>query len=477
MLSHYQTALKYAVKDPVGADVLIVDAKAGSGKTFTLREVHKEMTGTSIFLAFNKAIAHTLKGYGLNASTMHGLGLKACAQGGRFRINSYKGNDVAQSLGIERQESQQMKRLNGLGRAHLFLPETKQQLWDEVVDHFDITISAKAIENGFWNNFHRFYAGMFDTTHGIDFDDMVSLPIYKNWAIPQYDWVMVDECQDLNPGRKELVFRAMKHRAIFVGDPNQAIYGFTGAMHDSMDQIAITAKERQKSLQKFPLSICYRCSQAVIVEAQKTVPDIEAAPDAVEGSVSTIEMPELKNTVVAGDAILGRTIAPLVKVCFDLIRCGKRAMVKGREIGEDLINMVDRVAGRSTVSTAKFLEELDAFKIKEVERLTAAKREMQAEAFVDKCETLLVLSEGADNIYDLKKKITDIFADDIPSNTILCSSLHNAKGLEWDTVYIIRPDLIPHPNAKKEWQAQQEHNLKYVGVTRARINLKWVNGK
>ncbi len=152
-------------------------------------------------------------------------------------------------------------------------------------------------------------------------------------------------------------------------------------------------------------------------------------------------------------------------------------MIKGREIGEDLCNMIDRIADRRTCDTGDFLANLDSFRVKETERLMKAKREMQAEALADKCEVLIVLAEGADTIYDLKKKITDIFADTIPANTITCSSVHKSKGLQAPVVWILRPDLMPFPKAKRDWQVQQEHNLKYVACTRAEKILNFVQGK
>ena len=57
---------------------------------------------------------------------------------------------------------------------------------------------------------------------------------------------------------------------------------------------------------------------------------------------------------------------------------------------------------------------------------------------------------------------------------ILLSSVHRAKGLEADRVFIIEPGLMPHPGAKSDWQRVQEDNLKYVAITRAIRSLFWV---
>lgn len=77
MLSQYQQNFINEIQNPDGANVIVVDAKAGSGKTFTLCEGAKHMKGSTVFLAFNKAIAEELKTRGLNAMTIHSLGMKA----------------------------------------------------------------------------------------------------------------------------------------------------------------------------------------------------------------------------------------------------------------------------------------------------------------------------------------------------------------------------------------------------------------
>lgn len=63
-----------------------------------------------------------------------------------------------------------------------------------------------------------------------------------------------------------------------------------------------------------------------------------------------------------------------------------------------------------------------------------------------------------------------------PAGTLL-SSIHRAKGMEAKRVFILRPDLMPHPKAKSEWEMGQEKNLQYVAQTRAIEELVFVDGK
>lgn len=69
--SEYQKNIFSFVKSGVGNAIVV--AVAGSGKSTTIVEAMKLVQGSSIFLAFNKAIAEELKAKGVNARTFHSL--------------------------------------------------------------------------------------------------------------------------------------------------------------------------------------------------------------------------------------------------------------------------------------------------------------------------------------------------------------------------------------------------------------------
>jgi DNA helicase-2/ATP-dependent DNA helicase PcrA len=76
---------------------------------------------------------------------------------------------------------------------------------------------------------------------------MIYLPLLLNLPLSTYDNVLIDEAQDINATRRELAFRSIKAggRIIAVGDPNQAIYGFTGA------DVASLAKHQRRAQATF----------------------------------------------------------------------------------------------------------------------------------------------------------------------------------------------------------------------------------
>jgi len=77
-----------------GRGNLVIRARAGTGKSFTLVHSARRAKGVGLFLAFNKAIAveneRKLKGTEMESKTVHSCGLRALTKhvGGRVTIDS-----------------------------------------------------------------------------------------------------------------------------------------------------------------------------------------------------------------------------------------------------------------------------------------------------------------------------------------------------------------------------------------------------
>ena len=73
-----------------------------------------------------------------------------------------------------------------------------------------------------------------------------------------------------------------------------------------------------------------------------------------------------------------------------------------------------------------------------------------------------------------QNRINMIFSDD-SKNGICLSTVHKSKGLESDRVFIICPDkFYVKPCMRVPWMAEQERNLVYVAITRAKHFLGFV---
>lgn len=57
------------------------------------------------------------------------------------------------------------------------------------------------------------------------------------------------------------------------------------------------------------------------------------------------------------------------------------------------------------------------------------------------------------------------------------STVHKAKGLEANNVYIVCKSLMPSKTAQQDWEIRQEENLMYVAYTRAKNILGFVSEK
>ncbi|MDE5831215.1 MAG: ATP-binding domain-containing protein, partial [Clostridia bacterium] len=89
--------------------------------------------------------------------------------------------------------------------------------------------------------------------------------------------------------------------------------------------------------------------------------------------------------------------------------------------------------------------------------------------------TLMTLSEKCKTKHELINHIRTIFADE--QYGICLSTIHKAKGLEADNVYILCRSTMPSKLAQQNWEKQQEQNLIYVAYTRAKHTLGFISEK
>ena len=452
---------------------LLVEAAAGSGKTTTICEMYKRLPKFSkvLFMAFNKKIAEELKNRGVPASTLNAFGFQSIKRNNpRIQMKQYKLYDIGKILEIPKHEISTMKRLVELGKAYLAPKDVETVYFKELAEEFDIEIKIKdaGYLNVFFQNVQRMYTESFNIeNYGIDFSDQISMPCLLDMNIEKFDFVFIDEAQDLAPNKLELVSRAVGSHLICVGDPHQAIYGFAGADSESMNKIRSRFSPTIKEL-----SITFRCGKQIVAEVKKHgvgPANFECGAEH-EGSVSTVSNEQFRTQVRPGNYVLCRMSAPLVSECFHFIKNGIRANVLGREIGKKLIDLVEKIANND-YEIIGFCEKLNNYRIMETQKLRAANKENHADELEDKIECISVFCEGSLNVTEVKSRMEKIFDDTINPSSITLSTIHKAKGLEADTVYI-----LPHKSRspkKDKWKIEED-NLLYVAITRAKNTLCWV---
>lgn len=447
---------------------LVVIARAGCGKTTTICEACNRIPrGKRVLVcAFNNKIrdelAERLKDMKhVFVKGMHQLGFAAIMRqrgGGRLDVDRYRIRDYVRGLIPDEMKEYRgdMVKLVAMCMANLALDSgaIKNAMYE-----YDLRPSAPAHEGLFieWTQAALEYSRR--PAASISFDEQVFLPAVMNLSTGAFDVVLVDEAQDLNACQYRIAMNAVKRggRVIAVGDDRQAIYAFRGADSDAIGRLT-----RELKATVLPLSVTYRCPTKVVALAQRLVPDFESGDGAPPGEVRIVSEKEFLDGVKVGDAVISRTNSGLTKYCLSLLVGGKRARI----IGRDLSAKLEAILARVTTNVLKdALGQMSAFVEGEVERLVAAKKDDKAEELLDNLEALRALSDGMTTVTSLRQRMNSLFAegDGVEYGTIPCMTVHKAKGLEFDRVWLLESTFRVN--------TIEGENLYYVGITRTKHQL------
>lgn len=482
----------------------VISSVAGSGKTTTIVESLKFVPRFSkvIFLAFNKAIVEELKSRiprGVDIKTFHSLG---CGSVQRvyagLKLNDkkfYKYSDkhLKKYLNENFDKKTQVKvfseyrefvncmRNNAIiiPRNEALTPSLQRKLLNEVAEIESSNFNFEFVTSD--EDYLRAIKLLHDMNQDkeeFDFTDMIYYPLIdKNIQVNmfKYDLVIVDECQDMNLTQQKLFDLILKPKGRFVavGDKRQAIYGFAGSDTKSFEKLS-----QRENTSILLLSICYRCHKNIIRYAKGFIPEIEFNPTIGEGIIRD----GLESEIQYGDMVLGRLNKTLIKLFFSLVKQKKKCYIKGKDIGEGLIKFIMKSKANSVKEFTSFVnKESDKLKEKIYEKIGYV---IEYE-FLKKMPEFVFFSEKVDCIMELynnysselktksfqllSDKIYDIFKDE--GEGILLSTVHKAKGLENERVFIADGYNFPSQFSTEPWQLDQELNLYYVAITRAKSEL------
>ena len=486
-LSPQQAAAVSAIANGRGS--IILSAVAGSGKTSTLIEMLKVTKGSVAFCAFNKAIAqeieHKINQNNINndtvkVGTVHSFGFGALRRAySNIKVDGNKLQNIAQQefngeyTNLRQFVTAAVAMAKEVGIAACV--ENNYNNWIQMFDHYDLWESLPVeVSNESAVDACQYLLDISNQiTNIVDFADMIYLPILNKLKIWQYDNVFLDEAQDTNGPRRELVKMMLKKggRLVAVGDSHQAIYGFTGADHNALNLI-----QDQFNAVEMPLSVTFRCPKNVVKVAQQWVTHIESHESSPEGIVDECTIQELSKLVTQKDAIICGNTKPLIEVAYTLIRNNIACKVEGRKIGEGLIKLAQRWKVKTVDQLA---EKLEDWKEKEILKYREKGNDAKCQMIEDQADTLFVFIDQCkadDSIAVLIEKIKSIFDDTENKEILTLSTIHKSKGREWNRVFALGMNTYsPSKWAKKSWELQQENNLLYVQVTRAKHHLTKVN--
>ena len=322
----------------------------------------------------------------------------------------------------------------------------------------------------------------------------------------QYKRLVVDEFQDVSPLQSALLdlWLGGRDELCVVGDPAQTIYSFAGANANYLRDFparfpATTSIELTRNYRSTPEVVAAANtllqgspSQGVELRAQRPPgsgvtytphPDEVAEAEAVASSIATLrdggrpagEIAVLfrinAQSEAYEDALASRSIPyvvrgaarffdrPEVREAVTLLRGTARS---GQATTDDLVATVRAVlAGMGWSPDAP-----------------AARGRTR-----DRWESLQALVDQAAEFSRTPESDLGGFVDDLDrraaeqhapvADGVTLATLHAAKGLEWDSVFVtgVQEGTLPFSYAESPGEVEEERRLLYVGMTRARRDL------
>lgn len=471
-----------------GTTHIAVEAVAGAGKTTSTVNVAKAAGGRKCgFIAFNKHIAEELAnrlGPAAKCCTLHSLGMAAVRR--RFPAAELEQGkpsrllqEIAPHLGgwTKRQtwywkdDGKAALQLATLGKANLIDPdaETADVALEHLIDHHGVECQqvGAVIDAAI-----ALLGACRDRTETFDFDDMVWLPSALGLDVEQFEMLLVDEAQDLNLAQQRLAFAACRGGRMSVcGDVFQAIYGFSGSDPDSLPNMVDSLGATARGVVRRPLTVTFRCPRSHVDMAQKVMPRIEAAPNAADGTVCAIDPRSVAGRVEPGDLVICRKNAPVISLAFRLVAADVPCKVLGRDIGTGLVALIDRLRADDCRDIAAKVERWRSAEVLRAERRRAPDSVVQS--VHDRANCLAFVAAECDTVAELRQRMLDLFSDQRQAGPVVTlSSVHRAKGSEADRVFILEPGCLPMVSQKSQaWEVQQEHNILYIALTRAKRDL------
>ena len=312
----------------------------------------------------------------------------------------------------------------------------------------------------------------------------------------QYRYFTIDEYQDISPIQQRLInaWLGTRKDICVVGDPAQTIYSFAGATPVFLNSFT----QRFPEAQVIRLTTGYRSTPEITFAANALLRSATMGPELVafntHGSKPIVtgysdESAEIKGVMAEINVLLSNGTQPQEIA----ILARTNAQLKGAEKAMLAQNIPYQVR-----NTERFFErrEIRDF-LKQVRQASVIPAEGQG--WIDELRSIAqpyLTGEAIDGIAALLHLARELDADDnfspktlrgylrevedrVQQNNpptmpvVTLATLHAAKGLEWERVFLIGASegQLPLTNSAGEAVVDEERRLFYVGITRAKADL------
>jgi len=457
--------------DLKAGETLKIMAFAGTGKTTTLKAYTlKRPDQRFLYIAFNKNVqTEAAKRFPANvtARTTHALAFRS--KGFKYKdrlVPGFKANQVMAALVLDRYEDARfaMDTLN----AYLVSSDPK-------VAFRHIPVAARAFYRknkkampDLVTLANRLGRIMCEGTHpdiGMLHDGYLKL-YQLSQPMLDYDCILLDEAQDINPVTAAIVFSQTRQSPggsppaalILVGDNHQQIYSFRGAK-DSLKRF-----EAAKTLY---LTQSFRFDNNVARVANMVLRTFKKESQALTGTPVPRKAPWDPESYT----IIARTNATLFDRAVSLMEKQRIIFVGGvggyRLSGlKDVFYLYDREKGKIADPYVRGFKSFDEFK--------SYGRTVEDFDILSRCK---IVEKYRSRIPALVDRVLEKAGNPEKGKPgILLTTAHKAKGLEWPQVYIMDDfialikDGVP---VAPEGTDPDEFNLIYVSMTRAMVHLRF----
>ncbi len=469
------TEEQQAILDSTGR-ILLINARAGTGKTTTLRMIASAHPDLKIlYLVYNRKAKEEVNGKfprNVEIRTVHSLAFSGNIDRWKNQVGTFTIADMLPGL-KGRKNAQQLAALS-----HDFLgffmnsplPKLEQAMEEFQREHLShVTDEVKKSVQGAQNRIvqtSREILGQWYRQEKLCPHDFYLKLFHREGhfyrKLNGFDMVLVDEGQDLSP----IMLDALKHcrkRIIIVGDTHQQIYSFRYAI-DAMKRFPFDDERDLTMSFRFGKKIADLASVFIREAKEEKGFRIKGNPEKSSRVAFYTFLPGPKTGERC--AILSRTNLALFERALGLRSRGISFSLEGNiaAIFGRILDVYWLSEGKQDKIRDPFIQSFESLDSLEIYARNLDDFQLTGMAKVVK-EYARILPDAVYNMMKVSKSMAEN-----PNGTgIILSTVHGAKGQEYDRVYI-DPDIaasLSRPGGPSAGEFGDEANIAYVAFTRA----------